>query len=127
MAIRFASRRLCLGLSLIVALFCSMLAPQVSRAQDPTLYLSIRDTFAYSGQEVHLPVLVTNLRDTIEAFQLEYNADRPDMIYFHDTTVVETIIVCANPPACTATDTTISTVPRTPVDTRGTLTAGWTA
>lgn len=125
MSIRAASRRLCLGLGLVAVSFCSLLAPQLSLAQDTTLYISIRDTFAYPGQEVHLPVVVTTLRDTIDAYQIQYVADRPNMILFRDTMVVETLIVCANPPACTAMDTTIDTVPRTPIDTRATLTTGW--
>lgn len=111
--------------SILILCCVFVVIPAPSRAQDTTIYVSLRDTFAYPGQEVHLPVVVTNLRDTIDGYQIQYVADRPDMMFFRDTMAVETLIICANPPACTAMDTIIDTLARTPIDTVGTLTGGW--
>jgi len=119
-----AKSRLFSGLSLI-SILAVALTPQVSRAQDTTIFVSIRDTFAYPGQEIHLPVMITNLRDSIDGYQIQYQADRPNMIFFSDTVAVESLIICANPPACTVMDTIIDTVSQTPVDAQGALISTW--
>ena len=110
---------------LLVSILAAALAPQSSRAQDTTIFVSIRDTFAYPGQEIHLPVMITNLRDSIDGYQIQYQADRPSMIFFSGTIVVESLIVCANPPTCTVMDTIIDTVSQTPVDVQSTLMSTW--
>jgi hypothetical protein len=110
---------------LLIFILAIALAPQSSRAQDTAIFVSIRDTFAYPGQEIHLPVMITNLRDSIDGYQIQYQADRPNMIFFSDTVAIESLIVCANPPSCTVMDTIIDTVSRTPVDVQGTLTSTW--
>lgn len=113
-------------LAVLLALVCAIaVAPAAVHAQDTAIYVSIRDTFAYAGQEVHIDVMISNLRDTIDGYQIQYMVDRPNMMFFTDTLVPETIIVCANPPSCTVLDTVIDTVMKTPVDTQASLTAPW--
>jgi len=94
-------------------------------AQSDKVVISLRDTTAYPGQIVHLPLKVWNLTDTIEGYQVEYTLDRPDLIAFPDTIVFDTAIACVDPPSCTIMDTTVDTIPLIPLDANGTLTSGW--
>ncbi len=99
--------------------------PSVAQTPDTALYVWIRDTFAFAGQEIHLPVMISNLRDTIAAYQIQYMVDRPNMMFFTDSLMPDTIIACANPPSCTVLDTVVDTVMKTMVDTKTTQTAPW--
>lgn len=72
-----------------------------------------------------MPIYISTTLDTVAAFQVSYGADRPNVIRFNDTTVTDTLILCANPPDCTEFDTTIQTLPRVQLEDSATLSESW--
>ncbi|MEW5875867.1 MAG: hypothetical protein AB1752_11890 [Candidatus Zixiibacteriota bacterium] len=79
----------------------------------------------YPSQQILIPVEVSIESDTVAGYMLEYSMDRPGVVEFLQETIVETLIVCNDPPLCTVADTTIDTVSRVPAEAAGTLSGGW--
>ncbi|MBD3297121.1 MAG: hypothetical protein GF341_00545 [candidate division Zixibacteria bacterium] len=89
------------------------------------LTISIPDTAGYPGQRIELPIIISTDVDSVVGFQISYGMDRPNVMRFPTDTIVDTLIVCLNPPECTETDTTIDTVASVPIKTEGHLCENW--
>lgn len=94
-------------------------------AQTPQIEIMLRDTSGYPGQTIFMPVYVATGADTLFAYQVSYGVDRPNVVRFDDTTVTDTFIICADPPACSQFDTTIEVQSRVLLDASGTLSESW--
>lgn len=112
-----------LALTLILICFGWVsLAPPTTAAP---LTIAIPDTSGYPGQRIELPIIISTDVDSVVGFQISYSMDRPNVMRFPTDTIVDTLIVCLNPPACTETDTTIETVASVPIKTEGHLCEDW--
>ena len=131
--------RLWLSLIILVAIF----SPISGRAQMPDLLIDVGDTGAYPGQQdVIVPIYMNNYSDTVVAFNLWLQLDRPDIAVFStdsatvvDTTYWECLVwdsgVCVDSALTTPEgewdffhiDT--NEVLKGGIDTAGTLCSGW--
>ncbi len=112
-------------LALTLILICFAWAPLATHTTAAPLTISISDTAGYPGQRIELPVYISTDVDTVAGFQIAYGMDRPNVARFPTDSTVDTLIVCLNPPECTAADTTIDTIAAVPLKIEGGLCENW--
>lgn len=131
------------SLWLCLIIQAAILSPLLGWAQSPVLEIDVADVTAFPGeQNVVIPIYMSNLSDTVVAFQLWLMMDRPDIAVFQtdsgtviDTTYWDCMIwdssVCIDSVLTTAegewdffhVDTNWVLIAN--LDTTGTLCSGW--
>jgi len=118
------SRRLPFLIWIGVLVFIVGYGAQQTLAQTPKIYLDVNDTTAAPGSIVPISVLIQNMEDSIQGFQLSLTLSRPDIMEFRADTTIQTCYKCANA-ACTTVVAYPCTVAVVPSSTVGTLTHNW--
>jgi hypothetical protein len=72
-------RTWCINFLLLLAVIIP--AKSVS-AQDTTIFLTLPDTAVYPGDSILCPINLTNMRDSIEAYSLNFTFSRPGLVEF---------------------------------------------
>jgi hypothetical protein len=75
------------GISLAAILACLLVAPAC--AQDTTIYVDLPDATAWPGEPLRIPVILTNLQDTIVAYTVRFSLSRPDLVYFDAADLID--------------------------------------
>ncbi|MBD3299015.1 MAG: hypothetical protein GF341_10195, partial [candidate division Zixibacteria bacterium] len=106
-----------------IAIVACVGATQVT-AQTPEIVVDIEEEIGRPGNLVPMSILIENLSDSIEAFQMGITLSRPDLMFFDADTTVDTCYECADS-ACTSLVSYPCTVEVVPIDEQGTLTETW--
>ena len=85
----FRNRLLRLGAVLMVTVL-SVVFTGTTQAQTVELVLDIGDTSALPGEQVTIPVYLSNYEDTIAGFNFWVHLDRPDIMEFN-TIIIEIV------------------------------------
>lgn len=97
-----------------------------AHGQGAVVFIDLADAVAHPGDAILIPVSLTLTSDSLEAYEFVVTSSRPDLIVFIDSLVVDTVLTCMDPPACSAFDTLYDTVYHDPpFRTVNTLTEEW--
>jgi len=120
-----------------VLIVCAALIPASAEAtiirtgEDTTIYhdtvltVDIGDTLGSPGTGVPVSVILDNLTDSVQGFQLSITLSRPDLMVYESDTVATTCYECANPPVCDEIIEEACTLAVVPSTTQGTLVQQW--